>query len=291
MLDDVVIMIKVIDKVSNLKQYFPLNSFSMVEWKKYICDLVDSEDNIFIKDMNETINTGKYSFENDFFPVLNNALSKENEINDWAKTFQELTLDLDDKLCNDFGKSVDATIVLYLGLCNGAGWATSLNNNQYILLGVEKILELGWTSKDYLMGLIYHELGHIYQNQYGILTKDFNNNYDRFLWQLFTEGIAMYFEQVLCNDINFYNRSKEWLQWCDNHLNEIKKDFWEDLAVINPTNQSYFGDWVRYKGHSDVGYYLGAKFIHYIMKDNEFDDVLSWNIEEVKKAYQEFLKN
>lgn len=67
MLDDVVIMIKVIDKVSNLKQYFPLNSFSMVEWKKYICDLVDSEDNIFIKDMNETINTGKYSFENDFF--------------------------------------------------------------------------------------------------------------------------------------------------------------------------------------------------------------------------------
>lgn len=108
--------------------------FSISEWKECINDLVDSDENIFISDMNEMINLDHYSFDKEFLPILNNALRNEDKINDLVKIFYDVTLE---KLYNDFGKSVDVTIVLYLGLCNGAGWAVSLSNKQYILLEVK----------------------------------------------------------------------------------------------------------------------------------------------------------
>ena len=37
---------------------------------------------------------------------------------------------------------IDVEIVLYLGLCNGAGWVVTIDNKTYCLLGIEKILEL-----------------------------------------------------------------------------------------------------------------------------------------------------
>lgn len=108
--------------------------FSISEWKECINDLVDSDENIFISDMNEMINLDHYSFDKEFLPIPNNALRNEDKINDLVKIFYDVTLE---KLYNDFGKSVDLTIVLYLGLCNGAGWAVSLSNKQYILLEVK----------------------------------------------------------------------------------------------------------------------------------------------------------
>lgn len=108
--------------------------FSISEWKECINDLVDSDENIFISDMNEMINLDHYSFYKVFLPIPNNALRNEDKINDLVKIFYDVTLE---KLYNDFGKSVDVTIVLYLGLCNGAGWAVSLSNKQYILLEVK----------------------------------------------------------------------------------------------------------------------------------------------------------
>lgn len=51
-----------------------------------------------------------------------------------------------------------------------------------------------------MYGLIYHELGHEYHNQYGVLDRTLDSNRHQFLWQLFTEGIAMYFEQMLIDD-------------------------------------------------------------------------------------------
>lgn len=283
-------MIKLINKVDNLKRCFPNNVFSMEKWKIYISDIVSGEDNMFIDDMNEVLNTNQYTFDHDFLPILNKALQNELKINQLVETFKEVTNDLDSKVHNSFGKYVDATIILYLGLCNGAGWVVSLNEEPIIFLGIEKILELEWTSKADLEGLIYHELGHLYHMQYGTLNRQFTRNYDTFLWQLFKEGVAMYFEQTLCNDFNFYNRSSAWFKWCESHLNAIKKDFNNDLESMTYSNQRYFGDWVSYYGYGDVGYYLGAKFVQYVMGYHKFDDIITWDIKEVKKQYQKFLK-
>lgn len=79
-------------------------------------------------------------------------------------------------------------------------------------------------------------------------------------------------------------------KWCDSNLTQIKKDFYNDLDNMTSNNQRYFGDWVTYKGQSDVGYYLGTKFVQYICESYGFDDVLSFDIKEVNSLYSEFME-
>ena len=129
----------------------------------------------------------------------------------------------------------------------------------------------------------------MYQNQYGVLERNFNDNKKQFLWQLFTEGIAMYFEQTLIGDYEYYHQDKNgWKDWCDNNINQIITDFKTDLNSMTFDNQRYFGDWVYYYNHSDVGYYLGTKFVQYICEKNSFDDILSFEIETIEKLFQDF---
>ena len=66
-------MIKLINKVDNLKRYFPNNVFSMEKWKIYISDITNGEDNIFLDDMNEVLNTNQYTFDHDFYLFLISA--------------------------------------------------------------------------------------------------------------------------------------------------------------------------------------------------------------------------
>ena len=116
---------------------------------------------MFEDDIKEYIDTGKYTFEKDFLPIIN-AVHKNPSLEQLHYSFKVVT--------------------------NG------LNGKDTILLGVEKIIELNWQNVNELYGLIYHELGHIYHKQYGCFKQYSDNNKKNFVWQLFTEGIAMYFE-------------------------------------------------------------------------------------------------
>lgn len=70
----------------------------------------------------------------------------------------------------------------------------------------------------------------------------------------------MCFEQNLIGDAEYYNQDKNgWKTWCDNHFEQIKLDFAHDMKTMSVSNQRYFGDWVSYNGHGDVGYYLGCR--------------------------------
>ena len=57
----------------------------------------------------------------------------------------------------------------------------------------------------------------------------------------------MYFEQALVNNFNYYHQSKNgWLEWCDNHYEQISTNFYSDLPTMTKLNQHYLGDWVSY---------------------------------------------
>jgi hypothetical protein len=151
-------------------------------------------------------------------------------------------------------------------------------------------MELNWHHLNSMLGLIYHELGHVYQAQFGILEREFGNDRQSFLWQLFTEGIAMVFEQEIAGQPDaFHQYDEEWKNWCDAHFSEIQHDFNADLPTLTFDTQRWFGDWVNYRGRGDVGYYLGCRFVRFILQKYAFDDILSFEIEQVEIEYQQFI--
>lgn len=282
---------KTIDTYEKIFDLFVDEKFDINRWRDYIDLIFPNSHMIFIDDMNYSIKAGKYSYEKDFLPVINDVIKNKELLAITHESFLEITKGLDDKIAKKFNRKLNVNIVFYLGLCNGAGWVVTINNNLTLLLGIEKIMELNWCDPVSMYGLIYHELGHVYQSQYGVLEKKFDNNYQKFLWQLFVEGIAMHFEQLLMENNDFFHQdNNDWKKWCDENIEKIKTDFTIDLQNMTAVNQKYFGDWCSYYGRSDVGYYLGSKFVSFISKRYSLDEMINLDIDIIDELYQEFIE-
>jgi len=279
-------MIRIIDTYSQIATLFDNGMFNIDKWKFYINSIYDKSASIFIDDLRDYLDSGNYVYEKDILPILN-AVNDNPQLVSLHSSFCKVTDSLSKRIIDNFGCELDIDIVFYIGLCNAAGWVTTINGRETVLLGIEKILELNWWNISSMQGLIYHELGHIYHKKYGIFHQRSNNNCLNFVWQLFTEGIAMYFEQMLVNDLNYYHQNRDgWLQWCDDHFKQILADFHADLPRLTKSNQNYFGDWVSYQGKGDVGYYLGAKFVQSLCEKYTFDQLINMSIDGI---YQEYL--
>ena len=281
-------MIKVIDTYSIIDSLYENGSFCIEKWERYINEIYEQSSQIFMDDMNDCLGAVAYSYEKDILPIIN-AVHGNVNLKELHTSFCAVTSDLNEKICNRFDHELDIDIVLYVGLCNAAGWVTTVNGRDVILLGIEKILELNWQDIDSMHGLIYHELGHVYHKQNGVFEQHIQSNSQHFIRQLFTEGVAMYFEQLLVNDLHYFHQDRNgWLAWCDNHFDQILTDFHTDLQTMNQSNQRYFGDWVSYCGKGDVGYYLGARFVQRLCEKHAFEHVINMSIDDVCKAYQIF---
>lgn len=279
-------MIQIIDTYSQIETLFDNGMFNIEKWELYINSIYDKSANIFKDDLRECLDSGDYVYEKDILPILN-AVYENSHLGTLHASFCKIIDGLNQKIVNRFERELDIDIVLYVGLCNAAGWVTNINERNVVLLGIEKILELNWCDVSSMYGLIYHELGHIYHKQYGMFHQQSANSSYNFVWQLFTEGIAMYFEQVLVNNFNYYHQDKNgWLEWCDNHFQQILEDFYNDLPTMTRENQKYFGDWVSYHGKGDVGYYLGTKFVQQLCGKYDFEQLINMTIDDI---YQEFL--
>lgn len=268
---------------------FEAGHFDIEKWKIYIDDAVPGARQICMDDMQECVEAG-FSWQNDYLPVLDKVFADHETRNRTIREFCNITETLEAKIMEVFHKDVEADIVLYLGLCNGAGWAVKILDSQFVLLGIEKIMELGWFEKEKMTALILHELGHIYHKQYGLWYEKTYSLPEQFLWQLFTEGIAMVFEQEIVGNPDFYQQDiSGWKQWCDSHFELIRDSFNRDRYTMNHKNQRYFGDWTRFEGYGDTGYYLGTKFIRYLMKNETFDNLILFDIEKIKESFERFM--
>ena len=279
-------MIKIINTYPQINSLFENGMFHRAKWEEYINSVYADSANVFISDLKECLDSGNYVYEKDVLPILN-AVYNHSELETLHSSFCNITEDLNKKVIDCFGRELDIDIVLYVGLCNAAGWVTNINGRDVILLGIEKILELNWYDRKSMSGLVYHELGHVYHKQYGRFHQQSDSNSRNFVWRLFTEGIAMYFEQALVNDFNYFHQDNNgWLKWCDNHYRQIVADYHSDLPTMTKSNQRYFGDWVSYNGKGDVGYYLGTKFIQQLCGKYDFDRLINLDIDSI---YQEYL--
>ena len=219
-------------------------------------------------------------------PIWDEKEKREEAI----RSFHRVTDRLDERIFRRFGRTVDCDVVLFLGLCNGAGWVTPINRRTTVLLGIEKIMELDWCDEDAMTGLIVHELGHAYHAQYGKTQPEGGEGPDAFLWQLFSEGIAMVFEQEIKGDPTYFHQDRDgWLAWCDANANLIRRAFVADLPTMTHDTQRYFGDWVRFEGWGDTGYYLGARFIRFLLESADFDTIITYGMDEIRDGFERFL--
>ncbi len=296
-------MIKIMDTSGQIAGLFDDTGFCCDKWRAYINSIYEDSSHIFEEEVKAYIDSGQYTWEKDFLPVIN-AVRSNPALDVLRQSFVVVTDELNQRVAEKFGGELDIDVVLYLGLCNAAGWVTSINGNDTVLLGVEKILELGWQGIHAMYGLLYHELGHAYHAQHGAFREDMpeesapgqgvsgqsaDERRNRFIWQLFTEGIAMYFEQALVGDFSYYHQDiGGWRDWCEAHFAQILSDFNRDIETATQYDQRYFGDWCDYCGHSDVGYYLGTEFVHHLRKTYPFAELLWLDKQTVCNLYAEF---
>ena len=284
-------MINIIDTYLKIPSLFDNGKFNLEKWEEYINSVCESSAQIFKNDLQECLHTGNCTYEKDILPIIQ-AVPGHPEAAILHASFCKVTDGLHEKVSALFGRELDMDVVLYLGLCNAAGWVTTINGRDVILLGIEKILELNWYDEDSMRGLIYHELGHAYHKQYGVFGQNSHDSQKNFVWQLFTEGVAMYFEQALVRDFHYYHQNRDgWLTWCEENFQQITADFYNDLPTMTPANQTYFGDWVRYRGKGDVGYYLGAKFVQKLSEKHDFELLISLHIDDVYREYLSFTES
>lgn len=283
-------MIRIIDTFDQVEGLFDNSTFDLDKWGTYINSIYKNCAHLFKDDIAQYTNSDKYTFEKDFRPVIE-AVCRNPKLEILHQSFLTVTDGLNQKVLEKFGRELDIDVVLYLGLGSSAGWVTNINGIDTVLLGIEKILELNWHTVDALYGLIYHELGHTYQAQFGILEQYSDDNKKNFVWQLFTEGIAMYFEQALVGDFNYFHGDMNgWKPWCDDHFTQILADFDLDSLTMTRMDQRYFGDWSDYHGRSDVGYYLGSRFVQYLAAAHKFDDLIRLNTNAIYDLYTDFVK-
>ena len=277
------------DTSAQIPGVFVLGRFDIEKWKSYIDASVPGAKELCLDDMQETVSAG-YSWQEHFLPVLNAVAQDTVRREKAVGSFHRITERLDEKITERFRKTVDVDLILYLGLCNGAGWVTSVSGKRCVLLGIEKIMELDWCDTGAMTGLIVHELGHVYQDQYGVLDRKPGSVPDQFLWQLFTEGIAMVFEQEIVGDPGYFHQDRQgWKQWCDGHAELIRQSFDRDMKTMTQETQRYFGDWVSFEGYPDTGYYLGARFIRFLLENDAFDRLILYSVREVKDGFVRFL--
>ena len=280
---------KLIDTSKQLLYCYDSGVFDLEKWKKYADDCVPGAKELCLEDLRETLAAG-FSWEKDFLPVLNGVFECGEKREEALRSFYAVTENLDARLKKRFHKTVEADLILYLGLCCGAGWVTPVNGRESVLFGIEKIIELDWCGLDAMNGLVLHELGHIFHRQHGLWLPEPEANADRFIRRLFTEGVAMVFEQELAGGAEYYHQyDGEWKAWCDENAEHIKQSFFNDLSGMTNENQRYFGDWALFEGRGDTGYYLGARFVRFLMRRADLTELICFDLPEIKRGFDDFM--
>lgn len=273
---------RIINTFDKIPTCFVNNVFDFDSWRKYtkgfsyeLCEKCE-------KDAKE------YDFDKDVLPAITNVLLNKEAALLTNASFIAVTNKLKTSIDRLFKDEIETDIILYLGLCNGAGWATTLDGKNTVLLGIEKIIELNWQNEADMQALIFHEMGHIWHKTYGNLYPKTQSKGEDSLVQLYQEGIAMVCEQILCQDNNFYHQNQNgWLDWCTSNKAEIKREYLNRIDN-NISTQDFFGDWCNYKGYSDVGYYLGREFIKYLQQQYSLIDIANLNINQLYQHFKAF---
>lgn len=273
--------IHVIDTYPAISDCFAGSIFRKGLWDRYIDSCLPYARQMIQED------SAAYDFDARVLPVLNQVAKRRDALDAAHEHFIRLITDAEDRIFKRFSLQTDIVVVFYLGLCNGAGWVTELNGAWHILLGAEKIIELNWHTEKDMKGLIYHELGHVIHFCRQSVMPVIASPREEALWQLYSEGLAMFCEQTLCGEESFYHQnSGGWLNWCAAHRTDLFREY---VRVIDQgeSHRKFFGDWCDYLGVSDIGYYLGCELVKKIKRTDARLDIFNLSMAQVEATLRE----
>lgn len=226
-----------------------------------------------------------YDMARDVLPVLRYALGEGfSRVEAAHQVLADIARWLPKKMAALAKIDFTPRIVFYLGLCNGAGWACELDGSPAILLGAEKIAELGWHEPDTMADLVCHELAHlIHFALRGSMAEP-----EKAVWQLYAEGFATRYSQRLYKE-NFYHLDQGgWLAFGREHLAEIKAEY-RRRWMSGEGTAAFFGDWRQVMGHSNLGYFLGCEWIRGLETRMSFEAVACLTAEAATRELRAFL--
>ncbi len=275
---------QIFNTIPEIRNLFLGKAFDWNIWRHYAAGISPSLASKCEEDIRE------YDFAREIRPVLEKSAVSGDALDRLNVSFCAAAETLRDRICRLFDTEPDVIILLYWGLCNGAGWATTLDGHSAVLLGAEKIIELRWTGETEMKGLLFHEIGHLWHEQAGTIRPSLHSPREQAVWQLIEEGVAMVCEQQLAGDDHFYHQNKAgWLSWCLCHEAEIKR-----AALVRLENGNgipdFFGDWHRFMGRADVGYFLGCRFIRHRLRDSTLPEIVRLPYADLEAELLDFLR-
>ena len=60
--------------------------------------------------------------------------------------------------------------------------------------------------------------------------------------------------------------------------------------IENDSVQDFFGDWCRFMGHSDTGYFLGCRFIRHMLESYSLKEIATMDIELVSQNFARYAR-
>lgn len=255
-------------------------------WEQYITRAALELKELVIKD------SRSYSFQTKIKPVLIASLTFDfPRIEAAHKNLLALLGNITPRFRQVFGDQQKILLYFYCGLCNGAGWATIIERKPAILLGAEKIAELAWHDQSHMESLVCHELGHIAHSllRGEKLAKKLRLPSEQAVWQLYLEGYAQRQQQTLLGYEAYHQDKNGWLFWCQNNLPTIALEYLtriETDAIV----QDFFGDWVSWRGRSDVGYFLGCEFIKSLEADLSPQELAGLDLDQLMLLLPNYLR-
>jgi hypothetical protein len=183
------------------------------------------------------------------------------------------------------------TLVIYIGIGCGAGWATTYNRQPAILLGLENIAEEKWHTKNKIKALISHEIGHLVHMKWRNEWTTFEKAEQDPLFRLYSEGFAQRCEHIILGKETWHMApDKYWLSWCRENKNWLAKEF-----LIRTQNQAsvddFFGSWFNIKGKKQTGYFLGHELIREAQKTQSLKQIALLTPQEARMLSLKYLKH
>ncbi|MCH4886749.1 hypothetical protein EZV73_04175 [Acidaminobacter sp. JC074] len=218
--------------------------------------------------------------------ALTSGLDKVKQASENFNKVSFLIKDRFNEFC-PYGDQIN--LYFYMGLSNAAGWATEIDDVGTILIGAEKVVSLDWHGYSQMKNLIAHELAHeahrLFRGE--SIDQTFDQPDMASIWQIYIEGFGQRAQQLISDDSNYHQDDGKWLEFCQSNEERLRSLYYE-LTINNKSTQDFFGDWCKIEGYSDIGYYLGSKWVDRLHETYSFEEIARFDYDKIKQEFIRF---